>query len=1438
MNNIESIREDYCIGDPIRIVCSLGIKEGYIMDFKEDRIKIRPFEEGRKPISISEENIKDFEEGIPPIGISSPSVVSASNQNSSSDETLQSPEVKGPEKKDESQNTQPSFIKGFVDLDKADPKHGIRDAVHVDEKKSSIIQKENQPTFVKGYVDIKAIDPKGGVRKAVHKNNPWTLALQDQPTIECDKAIERSAKSFASEEDNNVCVYASGFVTDDLKDYGWIWDQNLESKIWFSTDDICDDQLYDMEDLVGVHVSYIKINGPKGPKAIGICLPRPICQILALADQLVDDVKTKQSAYDLLEVIISCYPTNEDAIYLQSQIKTNITKRTKHSVTEPLNLKDIEEIATSGEDKVKEHNESSKANKEKAEKANVEYKKAKDLINEKKHEEALSHYLEAFKCQKSITLVKDISSLYCSLCGKKYIQGHPERIKQAEMYREAGKKFLSDYAYLLPKDQSSYNSLESSYYVLQEYEKFLGVIDKIIRVKVPSQKVLFLNKKAIALLALGRKEDALSVLEQVLKIDSQNVNAKKIHEQIISNVDVKTLLADIFEASDNPISPYLQDKINQYKDFFGVENYILGDETRLYSESTYKKIVNHIENDPGINSDSLRRSQYLLTKIKISMRLNDGAFDKRDFALYCNDMARVTMLQDPNNIQWDVVRFYFNESFSLAASWSAVRRQFVQYIETYIPHRRDDIFGKLPEQNINERLKEDLKELILHVNDKNDYHWDEILLQPSIYNEDICNKIVEEIYNEPQLRRIAIDRFVELSRTGVTESISLESFGQVWRELRDEYYAAQKSLNNSYLSRISYATLSKINSSTVSLKNESENITIFDKDKERINEVFKQLIPKIDAFISAQGYISKQDNYGDAKRMILILKDAISRYPTKVSYESLLPLINRYYDLLEEAWQNIVITSKPKVTVDLQGDSVLIDRNNVVSFQVALSNDKDSSPISRISMSIVNSDDVSYINNEENTHTDIVRGGDKPVIFHMKVKVSEQAVKEKTATITVSCTYENSNNIDETITNDLALRFYSENEYKDFVNPYNAGDAVTNPRMFFGRDTDIENYVNVMLSSPSKQLIFYGQKRSGKSSVLYWLQNKLTENGAFCSRFSMGDLVADLREVTFYYQILYQIQEDLEDYDGEVPIFELPQSISSFESENPTNPMLTFKKYMKSFKQACKATAGWEDKLIVIMIDEFTYIYSYIKQGRIDDSIMKQWKSIIQDPKSTFSAVLVGQDVVPYFENEPYAKNAFQIIEKKRLTYLKETDALKLIIEPIRDENGDSRYASGAAELILNYTACNPYYIQMLCGSLVDYMHEKKAIIATTADVSEVADRLVQTMSDSEFDNLISGGDSLEFGEIKDTKILAVLYRIAKLTETTEYCTRHDIVNYYKEELLDGEENVVVDILRNLEMREVIEINEGMYRIQVKLFQKWILKKKTPETASLKELEK
>lgn len=39
---------------------------------------------------------------------------------------------------------------------------------------------------------------------------------------------------------------------------------------------------------------------------------------------------------------------------------------------------------------------------------------------------------------------------------------------------------------------------------------------------------------------------------------------------------------------------------------------------------------------------------------------------------------------------------------------------------------------------------------------------------------------------------------------------------------------------------------------------------------------------------------------------------------------------------------------------------------------------------------------------------------------------------------------------------------------------------------------------------------------------------------------------------------------------------------------------------------------------------------------------MMQWKAITQDEKAQFSVVLVGQDVVPSFKQEPYARNALE----------------------------------------------------------------------------------------------------------------------------------------------------------------------------------------------------
>ena len=60
------------------------------------------------------------------------------------------------------------------------------------------------------------------------------------------------------------------------------------------------------------------------------------------------------------------------------------------------------------------------------------------------------------------------------------------------------------------------------------------------------------------------------------------------------------------------------------------------------------------------------------------------------------------------------------------------------------------------------------------------------------------------------------------------------------------------------------------------------------------------------------------------------------------------------------------------------------------------------------------------------------------------------------------------------------------------VNPYIAGSPVTGTEMFFGRE-DVFSFVrqNLIGKHRDNPVVLYGQRRTGKTSVLYQLQRKL-----------------------------------------------------------------------------------------------------------------------------------------------------------------------------------------------------------------------------------------------------------------------------------------------------------------------------------------------------------
>ena len=278
MTNLEAIKEDYKVGDPIRITCRLGVKEGYIIEITESRIKLRPFEDGRKPISISDESIFDFEE------------------------------------------------------------------VYTQDK--DVVQKEGEDR-----INVVENDESNKRKRKKQKRdyNPFLSALGEQPLPAIPSSLESIIGAYSMIGENQKEVKAVGFIRIVNKMHGWIWDQNLKKDIYFSFKDICDEEILNNSNLIGIHIVYTKevkkFKKQVRVKAVGICLPRRISVLLAMADIFSRDICTQHKAYDILENILEQYPDNENAKQYYSNLSVHLKKRIKHSFGEPLNFDNIKELA-------------------------------------------------------------------------------------------------------------------------------------------------------------------------------------------------------------------------------------------------------------------------------------------------------------------------------------------------------------------------------------------------------------------------------------------------------------------------------------------------------------------------------------------------------------------------------------------------------------------------------------------------------------------------------------------------------------------------------------------------------------------------------------------------------------------------------------------------------------------------------------------------------------------------------------------------------------------------------------------------------------------------------------------------------------------------------------------------------------------------------------
>lgn len=1352
--------EDYILGDDIRSFKKI----------KNDSTKVDTCD----PVSISTPTIPNGETPSDTSKIDAPALSPVDKESSNDEQIEKIDSISSTTSKDvsESASGKPQYKVGDVipldQLRRIDPNFDRRGS-HPKTESIKKAESDSSPQKTKAPDAIKEVSSPGkakGSKAVFHDFSELGSLTKEQHELE-----------------NLSRVPAFGLVNKYFPDrqFGFITDGATKSGLFFHAAHIIDSSL---KGSIGIDtpVVYSITQSTSGPNdsAINIHKPGTIKELLDLARELESKGEPKQ-ALSVVEHILKEYPDNFDADRMQAALRARIP-----SVKFTSKPKKYSEV----------------------------YNKAKRYHAEKDYDKAIVFYKMAIEeGTREDGAIKDLAMLYAAL-------SKTNSESDSEQYRDIAISFMEEYVDKLPDNITTWNFLENFYYSVSDYENFLVVIDKLIRAPEINKDITklsyLLSKKAVVLIRTHNEGDAQKVVEDALRVNPENLYAINIKTALENpnSEDKEAAISSVeFNSLQIGLSPFITHTLDDYEEYYGVPPKVI--ESGEFTDVTLKGIRSQIEKLG--RARPRERAKYLLSEAKImSIIEEDNVVELRsELARYCNAMA-LNYLYD--NSSYDIIRFFYNEAFALEQRWDATSRQVAYYLLTACLSVPDLINITTRNYSPDDALKKILS------GDFEQKKWD-IILAMFLNNTSITAQITSKLYSNQTYRAHALRALSGFGIKNCSEPISKEDFVKAWDSARDIRKRDYQQLVIAVTGIGSNTTLEECYQSLLELKKKRKE-WLTSLDLTRIYSISDNIAPAIEAYVKSSGFRNRDANHNNASGQIRQLIEEITEGPTAFSYDALLPLMENVLGLLDASFQEVIKQSEPKITMTLLSGNTVIGDNNIVSIQISISNHKDSSQIREPHVSIVSDEDIQYIE-EENESSNAIYGGENR-IFKLKIKVSDKVIRNKAAALESICKYKTGSvNEFKEKRAQLSLKLYSPEDFKPIDNPYAAvadgGPVPVTSHMFYGREDFIKNVADSIIKAPSKQVIIYGQKRCGKSSVMLHLKERLMSTGkAFCIFFSLGEIINNLTEAAFYHKILSTIQLELEalELDGlDIPNVEFPK-YADFKAEDPDNPLNTFTIYMTRFKRACKKTPGWEEKNLVVMIDEFTYLYTEIKHGHISPSIMKQWKAITQNENAQFSVVLVGQDVVPSFKKEDYARNAFGVIQDIRLTYLQDEPARELIENPIKDENGMSRYIGDAINRIIDYTSRNPYYIQIFCARLVDYMNKNNLIVVTEADVNDVAKSFIkgdQALEEDKFDNLIRAGETEDLQEYPEDEIRAILHAVALGTKNIPYCSRDDINTMEDKE----REN---DVLKNLVDREVLEkMGKDNYKIQVKLFQEWLL---------------
>lgn len=593
-----------------------------------------------------------------------------------------------------------------------------------------------------------------------------------------------------------------------------------------------------------------------------------------------------------------------------------------------------------------------------------------------------------------------------------------------------------------------------------------------------------------------------------------------------------------------------------------------------------------------------------------------------------------------------------------------------------------------------------------------------------------------------------------------------------------------------------------------------------------------------DILLGMQSYFSSRDfeNRAECLRFGITkaadLAASIQKGPTDFSYENILPLVDSMILKLTGAQDGLYRDYTPRIVLRESGKPHRTEDGGVFVY-LQVSNEARRQTADRIEITVEKEGGV--IRLREPCAAFSLRGGEERDIV-LTLDIVENVMQEGSFSTSVVCHYAYNSGPDKRTddgTCEEPMTFVISSEaFTPLRNPFRKyiGVKMDKKEMFFGRDAMIQLLVDKIHDSDGhmsygRAVAIYGQTRCGKSSLMIHLKKRLEEE--FPEQLLVWDMqnigdgiTGNMQMSDFLHKMLEEGESALWNHSVLGPI------VQSQNIQAPLNEILygehsitLFNSYMRRINRILEEN----NCIIVLLIDEFSYLHDLIKRQTLPPEFMKFWKAFLQNNK--VFALVAGQDDMPEFIDE--YQNEFATMDLLMVTYLDEAPAKQLFMEPLKADNTDwVRIDPFCADRLFSLTAGSAYLIIILCSALVEYLNKKQTSTISPGIFDDFLQKKVFCEKDSCLEEMYFEPQLKERGhEEYYAENRRILYAIAELSREPGQADAAKIAERIGMEEARARELTERLVKRQVIDREIGQItdqNQPCFKIRVELFERWL----------------